>query len=753
MPDGIRVLHVDDEPDLAALTATYLERADDRLTVETATSAAEGLDRLADGVDCVISDYDMPGTNGIELLEAVREAYPDLPFILFTGKGSEEVASEAISAGVTDYLQKESGTDQYAVLANRITNAVAQDRAEQQLERKNARLSALFELFPEPTLAYAYEDGDPIIRQVNEAFIETFGYDAEDAVGRDIDSLVVPPGRQAEAEWIDDRVKAGDAVDELLRRRTREGVRDFRFRSVPVPTEDNIDGYGIYADVTERRRREKELEEEQQRFQTLFEQLTQPLVEVEYDGLDPIVTDVNPAFEETFGYDATTIIGESLDAYIVPEDHQHEAENINEHVREGGRLVSEGVTRRTADGLGEFLLENAVYEDGSGGFAIYTDISERKRWEDALSTLHDATREFMDAQDRQTVSNRAVETARTVLDQPINGLWIYDPEEDALQPAAMTEDAAELHGDQPAYAGGESLSWRVFQEGELRVYDDIRTEPGRFTTETPIRSEIIVPLGAHGVMNISSTEPETFSELDIGLAQILGKTVEAALTRADREEELRTQRAELERQNERLEKFTSVVSHDLRNPLQLATGRVELAQNECDSPHLLDAADALERMDTLIADLLTIAGGGKRVQETDTVGLSAAAEECWTWVETEDATLTVGTDRTIRADENRLEQLLENLMLNAVEHGGDAVTVTVGDLDGGFYVADDGPGIAPDERTAVFDAGYSTADSGTGFGLSIVKEMAEAHGWEVGITAAEDGGARFEITGVEFVDQ
>lgn len=126
----IRVLHVDDEPSLADMAATFLEREDDRITVHTGTNPADGLKQVADNeFDCIVSDYDMPGRTGIEFLEAVRENYSELPFILYTGKGSEEVASDAISAGVTDYLQKESGTGQYTVLANRISNAVEQYRS------------------------------------------------------------------------------------------------------------------------------------------------------------------------------------------------------------------------------------------------------------------------------------------------------------------------------------------------------------------------------------------------------------------------------------------------------------------------------------------------------------------------------------------------------------------------------------------------------------------------------------------------
>ncbi|MFB6202777.1 MAG: PAS domain S-box protein [Halorhabdus sp.] len=133
--EEIVVLHVDDEPGLAEMAAEFLEREDDRLVVDTARNADDALDTLtARDIDCVVSDYDMPGRDGIALLEAVRADDPELPFILYTGKGSEEIASEAISAGVTDYLQKGTDQSQYAVLANRVTNAVETYRNKKRAE-------------------------------------------------------------------------------------------------------------------------------------------------------------------------------------------------------------------------------------------------------------------------------------------------------------------------------------------------------------------------------------------------------------------------------------------------------------------------------------------------------------------------------------------------------------------------------------------------------------------------------------------
>jgi signal transduction histidine kinase len=117
-----------------------------------------------------------------------------------------------------------------------------------------------------------------------------------------------------------------------------------------------------------------------------------------------------------------------------------------------------------------------------------------------------------------------------------------------------------------------------------------------------------------------------------------------------------------------------------------------------------------------------------------------------------DATLRNEAEGMILADEGRLRQLLENLIRNAIEHGGEGVSVTVGTLPDGFYVADDGPGIDPDRREEVFDAGHSTSQSGTGFGLRIVEQVADAHGWSVRAVESEAGGARFEVTGIESVD-
>jgi signal transduction histidine kinase len=156
-------------------------------------------------------------------------------------------------------------------------------------------------------------------------------------------------------------------------------------------------------------------------------------------------------------------------------------------------------------------------------------------------------------------------------------------------------------------------------------------------------------------------------------------------------------------------------------------------------------------MNVLIDDLLTLAQEGETVGSTESIDLARLTERCWENVATGEATLTIASDRRIHADKSRLQQLLENLIRNAVEHSGEDVTVILGDLADGFYIEDNGPGIPEAERGDVFEVGNSTTDDGTGFGLSIVKQVAQSHDWEIHVTEGTEGGARFEITGIGFV--
>ena len=216
---------------------------------------------------------------------------------------------------------------------------------------------------------------------------------------------------------------------------------------------------------------------------------------------------------------------------------------------------------------------------------------------------------------------------------------------------------------------------------------------------------------------------------------------------AEEHDRLARREDDLERQNERQEKVVQVVSHDLRNPMNVVQGRLDLFRETGEMDHIETAQTSLDRMEDIIEDMLAMIREGRQVAEVERaeVDLASIADQSWSNVDTADASLEVESDCTLLADESRVQNLFENLFRNAVEHGGRDVLIRVGRLPGkeGFFVEDTGRGLPADQP--VFEAGYSTSDSGTGLGLSIVQDIATAHGWEVTATEGADGGARFEF--------
>jgi len=286
---------------------------------------------------------------------------------------------------------------------------------------------------------------------------------------------------------------------------------------------------------------------------------------------------------------------------------------------------------------------------------------------------------------------------------------------------------------------------------------------------------VVVEGGVYGTFCFYDMDAreEPFSDWEVTVVDLMAQWVENELTD-------RRIRDRLERQNDRLSDFASIVSHDLRNPLNVLAGSLDLAEETGDPEHFQRSRRAVDRMEALVADLLELARSGDSVSDREPVDLDAVAEAAWRTVETDGAALDVATTRRVLADRSRLQQLLSNLFRNSVEHGstapgsrdgrsdddgrdddgdsgdGDAgagrepvVTVTVGDTEDGFYVEDDGPGIPESDRGNVLEHGFTTSADGTGFGLSIVADVADAHGWTVTVTEGADGGARFEFAGVD----
>ena len=855
-PDGsIAVLLVEDDGALAELTATYLERNDEDFAVTTRADAESALDHLAGAtVDCIVSDHDMPGMNGLEFLEVVREDHPELPFVLFTGKGDEEIASDAISAGVTDYLQKDTGTDQYTVLANRVRNAVEKRRSQSALREEKHLLEQVLATTPgsvvfdtdgrvasatdraqatlgltdtalpaEPEWGLADLDGEPLdesehparrvarngtplhgerlavvfpdgwekylvmhcapifdddgevdrvvasftditdrvrrerelarvqtivqavgdpVYTLDEDGVFTFVNDAFEALsGRDRESLV---GSHCSTLMTDDDLASGKAVVSNLRdgedqtatvtlsgEHWADGVEHLDVHIALLPDDGPRGTAGVVRDVTEQRRRERRLRESEEKYATVVEEASDGV----YVAQDGVLKFANPEGAAILGSDAESIEGTPVADVIAPEHREKVLTRLERRLAGGDPERRYGFEALTADGDRvpiEFTASAITYEGAPAVLAICRDVSDR--------------------QERERERRRA----ETIVETAPDAVFIVDEDANYVD---GNHQAADLLGLPREELGEHSVPDLV----DLGVFDPEVVPRYRETVAALLSTDNGHDKGKFEFRVHPADEEET-------------RVVECHLALRPHDDSFRgtigvlrdvternRRRRELETQNERLDEFASVVSHDLRSPLNVATGWLDRYRETGDEDALDTVADSLDRVDEILDELLTLARDGTDGRDTESVPLQVAAISAWDAVDTGEAHIGIDAeDCHVEAVPGRLQELFENLFRNAMEHAATPeqpapledsfresapVTVRVGDFDdrGGFYVEDNGPGIPEDDREDVFRMGHTTDQDGTGFGLAIVDTIAENHGWTVDLVAGEEGGARFEF--------
>ncbi|ELZ48333.1 HTR-like protein [Halorubrum distributum JCM 9100] len=371
----VRVLHVDDDPDYLDLTATYLERIDEAFEVSSETDVGDALDALeTEPIDCVVSDYDMPGTDGLTLLQRVRDRGIEVPFVLFTGKGSEEIASEAISAGATDYIQKVGGNDQYEVLANRVRNAVDQHRSRVALAASQERLSRFIDQSPLGTIEY---DADFRIVRVNPAAEEILGYDESELLGGTWLPFVPEPEHRHVAALERDLLsdKGGyQSVNENVRS-DGERIRCAWHNQVVTDAEGAVIGvFSQFEDVTEAEARKREIERSNAVLSTALDALPVGML---VEDADRRVIRVNERLYELFGVegdpeaaagrDCEALAAELSERFADPEGFVERIERIV-----GSRRPIDGERLALADGDTLILTYRPIdLPDGDGHLWAY----------------------------------------------------------------------------------------------------------------------------------------------------------------------------------------------------------------------------------------------------------------------------------------------------------------------------------------------------------------------------------------------
>jgi PAS domain S-box-containing protein len=778
----IRVLHVDDQPALGELVAAALERSDDDADYEvvTVSSAREAQNRLdASRIDCVVSDYEPPEMDGLALLETVRCQYPDVPFVLFTANGSEEVARDAFRTGATDYMQKGTGVDQYTELATRIHDAVSQHRVDTAPERSSAATEA-------PNDAVYTLDDEGRVTSVDDVFVETTGYDREAVLGRhvaafDADGTLVDHFESlTDADGPDTvQFEASVVVADGERRRHRCQLTAHRFDG------DSVESVvGTLHDLSDCDRRRADHQY--------------------YDGLADLILDTSTALMSAEADEVDTKLRwtlRSVAEYVGAERatvySAGSADGVSDEEAATPSAVDAAVTVDDVEKIHEWCAPDVAPADDTteGCPGAEWLLAQFRRFDnvriETLSTMPPEADSLRRRYERQDVSS--VVAVPLVSDWSLRGVVEFATHETERHWSDREVRLLRTLGDLLAHTldrrrrDREMARYKAIVEtvpdGVFLLDEDARMTQVNEAFAASLGFEVEDLLGKPflDLVEEGLIAPDIADEYAEGVDAMLAgdreKNVFEVEVDAPHTDDLRTyeahtrllphddsfrgtagiardvtdelhQRAQLRQQNERLDEFASVVSHDLRNPLNVAQGFLEVARETGDDEYLDRVEDALGRIDRLVDDVLSLARQGQTVGETSRVDLGRSIERAWETVATHDATITLADDLgSVTADGTRFSEAVENLFRNAVEHGGHDVAVTVGPLvDGrGFYVADDGPGIPPDRRTDVFGHGHTTSKTGTGFGLAIVRDIVEAHGWTIDATESRQGGARFEV--------
>lgn len=351
---------------------------------------------------------------------------------------------------------------------------------------------------------------------------------------------------------------------------------------------------------------------------------------------------------------------------------------------------------------------------------------------------------YITAQTEGAVYRHTVRTARELLNAATSQILVPEDDHFALRASDPPEPTDTNH----AHTFADRLLKQGLTREDTWVIDDLTDIRSTKTQTTPqpetdqYRSLLLVPNDTIGLLLAASHQPRFFTEANAEEVDQLLSYAELALDR------IHTQ-AQRNARGEHLTEIIGTFAHDLRSPLQVATGHLTLAETTGDDESFDRVSAAHDRIAQLLDDMTRLAQSGKRVEDPQTVELQTVAEQAWTTVPTGDATLDIADSLRFDADRSRLRQLLENLFQNAADHGPADVCIRVGRLDDGFYIEDDGPGIPPADREGVFEWHTSSAEDHTGLGLSIVEQIVAAHGWEIRVGEGSMGGARFEITGVK----
>ncbi|WP_254525348.1 PAS domain-containing sensor histidine kinase [Natrinema caseinilyticum] len=605
------------------------------------------------------------------------------------------------------------------------------------------RYEAICEASPD---AIILVDADGRITYANRRVVDLFGYEPDELVGDPIEVIVPEASRDEHVtkrdRYIDDpETRPMGANIDLFGRRKDGTLIPVDISLSPIESDFGLEIMAAVRDVSDQYALRT-------KYQTILEAVPDAVVVA--DATTGEIVEMNEKTTDLLGYEPNELVGKSQSILHPSTENARYRDLFEQHIADEQSIFTQlpdGSDIHVETKAGEKIpveINAHVFElQGDRLIAgVFREVTARKEYERQLHALHEATRHLMQADDREEIARLVADASKTILGYRSTVVRLAD--ETHLHPIAVTDEAKADMGDRPVYPTvGENPASRAYDRGNLIRYDDVRTVDDGYD-RGDVRSALYLPIGDHGVISIVDPNVSAFDPSDDELASILSVNAETALNRLAHE---RT----VERQNERLDEFASILAHDLRNPLNVAYALLEGARADHSIAELDEMGRVFDRMAGIIDDVLTMVRNGYDVDAIEPLELGAVVEECWENVATEDASIRVDSEGLFHADSRRIRNVFENLFRNAIEHGGQTVSVSVGVSEGGFYVADDGPGIPETDRDQVLELGWTTNDDGTGLGLNIVLAIAQAHGWDVDVTESESGGARFDFVGARTV--
>ncbi|WP_435345640.1 PAS domain-containing protein [Haloarchaeobius sp. HRN-SO-5] len=521
----------------------------------------------------------------------------------------------------------------------------------------------------------------------------------------------------------------------------------FEARAYPSYT-----GLSVYLrDITDRKSRENELAQHAR------------VVEAVHDGVltiddDNRIASVNEAIEETLGATREAVVGEPIRR--LPELASLDSQGAMAIGEAMGKLQAGDTAHQRfeltfVDAEGdERIGEMRMVPLGQGQASVagvLRDVTEQREYERTVDSLHEVTRWLFQAEDAAEICSVAVHAASELLDLPLTGVWLLDDERGVLDPTAATMGAHSELGGLPQFYEGEGLVWDVYRDGEPTVFDDLHQEADRYNENSPLRSEIIVPIGTHGVLMTGSTVVDGFDDTDVELVSLLASNTEAALDRADREKMLQDRNKSLARQSERLRAVADILSEDLQEHLDSVATEVETGDEEA-----ADVTETLTRAEELVDDVLEFARDQTAMGSRSSVDFEGALSDALDASIAEDMTVYLEFEARVRAERDRFVHMLETVFNDVTTRADDAsATVRIGLVEDdatsrptGFYILDDAEAIPETQFDRVFEPATTSGGEKSGLGLAVAREIAEAHGWSVDVSTGQAGGTQFSITGM-----